>query len=85
MTRLLLFFYAIAAVFKYIANIIGSLFRSKPSQKTESMQVTRDWYGSCENCGTKTSLHTFEGKRYCAMCHARLSAEKKLAKKQKSE
>lgn len=39
------------------------------------------WYGICEKCGTKGGLHRFEGKRYCAKCHAWLSAEKKCGVK----
>lgn len=76
--KLFLLFYAIATVFKFIARMISSLFRLKPTCKTEPMQTTRDWYGICDNCGIKGGLHTFEGKRYCAKCHARLSVEKSM-------
>lgn len=85
MMKLLLLFYAIAAVVKFVSRAISSLFRWKPFQKTEPTQTTLDWCGICEKCGTKGGLHTFEGKRYCAMCHARLSAEKKYGVKQENQ
>ena len=83
--KLLLFFYAIATVFKFIAGTISSLFRLKPTCKTEPIKTTRDWYGVCDKCGVKGGLHSFEGKRYCAKCHARLSTEKKFGIKSDSE
>lgn len=82
MMKLFLLFYAIAAVFKFIARMFSSLFRRLSAKKVEPTQTTLDWYGICEKCGTKSGLHRFEGKRYCAMCHARLTAEKKYGKKQ---
>ena len=55
----------------------------KPFQrqaKVESVEtsVSRDWYGICENCGKKDGLHRFEGKKYCAKCHAKLKTAKKF-------
>ena len=85
MMKLLLFFYAIAAVFKFFAKIFSSLFRRVSARNSEPIQTTLDWCGICEKCGTKGGLHTFEGKRYCAMCNARLSAEKKYGKKQEHQ
>ncbi len=82
MTKILLLIYAIATVFKFIVTAIIRLLRPKSKSQTTTTSVSNNWYGICEKCGTKGGLHRFEGKRYCAMCHARLSAEKKYGVKQ---
>lgn len=83
--KILLIFYAIALVFKYIWNVFASLFRTifrrKKKADTLSTSASRDWYGICENCGIKGGLHRFEGKRYCAKCHARFKTEKQFGVK----
>jgi len=82
MIKIALVFYAIAGIFKFIGTAISHLFRSKEKPQITTTSVSGSWYGICEKCGTKGGLHRFEGKRYCAVCHARLTAEKKCGAKQ---
>ena len=80
MMKIFLAMYAVASILKFLGNAIGSLFR--PRRKAQpTTSISGDWYGICEKCGTKGGLHRFEGKRYCAKCHAWLSAEKKCGVK----
>lgn len=81
MMKLFLVFYAAVSVLKLFGTAISRLLRPKPNAKPATTSVSGDWYGICEKCGTKSGLHRFEGKRYCAMCHARLTAEKKCGTK----
>ena len=82
MIKIVLVLYAIAGIFKFIGTAISSLFRPKTKPQITTTSVSGTWYGICEKCGTKGGLHRFEGKRYCAVCHARLTAEKKCGAKQ---
>lgn len=82
MMKLFLFVYALIAVIKFIGNAIGSIIHRFSKPKNSPTQISRDWYGICDNCGKKDGLHRLDGKRYCAMCYARISTEKKFAAKQ---
>lgn len=82
MMKLFLFFYALFAIVKFIGNAIGNLIHRFAKAKSNTTQINRDWYGICDNCGKKDGLHRLDGKRYCAMCYARISTEKKFAAKQ---
>jgi len=78
--KILLVFLIIGEFFVMIGKAISHLFQ--PSAKSKvATSVLDSWYGICEKCGRKDGLHRFEGKEYCAMCHARLTAEKKLKAK----
>ena len=78
--KILLVFLIIGELFVTIGKAISHLFQ--PSAKSKvATSVSDSWYGICEKCGRKDGLHRFEGKKYCAMCHAKLIAEKKLKAK----
>ena len=81
MLKLFLVFYIIADFFIMIGKAISRLFQPKVKSKAIT-SVSNNWYGICEKCGKKGGLHRFEGRKYCAMCHARLTAEKKYGAKQ---
>ena len=78
--KILLVFLVVGELFVMIGTAIGHLFQPKAKSRTAT-PVSDSWYGICEKCGRKDGLHRFEGKKYCAMCHARLTAEKKLRAK----
>ena len=78
MIKIVLVVYAMLSVFKVIGNAICHLFRHGEETPIQTTSVSGNWYGICEQCGTKDGLHRFEGKRYCAKCHARLTVEKKF-------
>lgn len=82
MIKAVLVFYAVGFAFKFIGSAISHLFRPRAKSQVTTASVSGSWYGICEKCGTKGGLHRFEGKRYCAVCHARLTAEKKYGAKQ---
>lgn len=73
--KIFLVFLIIGELFVMIGEAISHLFRSKAKSRTTT-SISDSWYGICEKCGRKGGLHRFEGKKYCAMCHARLAAEK---------
>ena len=76
--KIFLLFYAIASFFRFLGKAIGCLFRKKSKAEPSTTSVSRNWYGICDACGRKDGLHRFEGKQYCAKCHARLKTEKDL-------
>ena len=82
MTKIVLALYAVVSLFKLAGSAISHLFQPKGKSQVSSTSVSGGWYGICEKCGAKGGLHQFEGKRYCAVCHARLTAEKKYGAKQ---
>lgn len=79
--KIALLFMTVAAIFKFIAGVISRAFRHFKKEKASSEPIRRDWYGNCENCGTLGGLHKFQGKRYCAACHARIKTEWDFTKK----
>lgn len=81
MTKILLVFLIIGELFVTIGKAISCLFQTKAKSKAVT-SISGSWYGICEKCGRKGGLHRFEGKKYCAMCHAKLTAEKKYGAKQ---
>ncbi|MGI5890431.1 MAG: hypothetical protein ACOX72_06365 [Sedimentibacter sp.] len=80
MTKILLVFLIIGELFVTIGKAISCLFQPKAKSKAVT-SISDSWYGICEKCGRKDGLHRFEGKKYCAMCRARLTTEKKLKAK----
>ena len=78
--KILLVFLVVEELFAMIGKAICQLFQ--PKSKIVITSVSDSWYGICEKCGRKDGLHRLEGKKYCAMCHARLTAEKKYGAKQ---
>lgn len=80
--KILLLFMAVASVFKFVARAISSVFRYFKKEKVSPEPIRRDWYGNCENCGMLGGLHRFQGKRYCAMCYARIKTEWDFSKKE---
>lgn len=64
-----------------IAKAVSGIIRFIKKDKAPSEPIRRDWYGNCENCGTLGGLHRFQGKRYCAVCYARIKTEWDFAKK----
>ena len=79
--KILLFFLIIGELLVVIGKAISRLFQPKMRSRTTT-SVSKNWYGICEKCGRKDGLQRFEGKKYCAMCHAILTAEKKYGAKQ---
>lgn len=75
--KIFLLLYGIVSVFKFIGNTIASLFRKKKKLELPSTSISLTWNTPCAKCGEKGGIHRFEGKKYCARCHARLYAEKK--------
>ena len=73
MMKLLIFLMAFGVIFKMVAYAISRLF-SLTRTKEFTEPSTSSWYGICDNCGKKSGLHRFHGKRYCAVCHATLKA-----------
>ena len=71
-------------VIKFIAGVISSAFRYFKKEKVSPEPIRRDWYGNCENCGILGGLHRLDGKRYCAMCYARIKTERDFSKKAQS-
>lgn len=78
--KILLVFLVVGELFVTIGKAISRLFQPKAKSKAAT-SISDGWYGICEKCGRKDGLHRFEGKKYCAVCHARLVAEKKLKAK----
>ena len=74
----------VAELLKVIFRAFASLFYSVKKETTTPEPLNKDWYGNCENCGKFGGLHRFQGKRYCAVCHARIKTEYDFAKKVKS-
>lgn len=68
-------------IIKSLVNYIGRLKRKSNSEN----QSINDWYGVCEKCGKTDGLHRLNGKRYCAMCHARIKTEQQFADKYNGE
>ncbi len=71
---LLLPFVLIFKLIKFLAN----------RKHKNNMSNNSNWYGICENCGKKDGLHRLNGERYCALCHAKLKAEKYALKLQEN-
>ena len=82
--KLVLIFYAIAIVFKFIFNVFKALFYSIKGafQKKKEPEIPSysilNKLGNCSKCGEKDVMKDFEGKKYCVRCYARLYAEKKM-------
>lgn len=68
--------YIVVQILLIIGFVIKKISRKKPFAHTNS--ISRDWYGTCEKCGKTDGLHRFEGAKYCAICYAKLKAEKKF-------
>ena len=84
MTKLLLLCMFVAKLLKVIFRALTSLFRSRKRATATLEPPKRDWYGNCENCGKLDGLHKFQGKRYCAMCYARIKTEYDFSKKKQN-
>ena len=69
-------------VYKFIQFLVN---RRNDKEVLDNTKSNNDWYGICDNCGKKDGLHRMNGKHYCAMCHAKLKAEKCALKMQESE
>lgn len=82
MMKFLIFLMAFYMIFNTVASAISKLFSLTKNKFTEPSSSS--WYGICDNCGKKSGLHRFHGKRYCAVCHANLKAHES-AKKQGDE
>lgn len=85
MTKLLLLVTLAAELLKPIFRAFASLFHSTRKETLTPEPLNEDWYGNCQNCGKKDGLHRFQGKRYCAVCHARIKTEYDFAKKKQVE
>lgn len=73
MMKLLIVIMAFCVILKIVVSAISRLF-SLTRKKEYTEPSTSNWYGICDNCGKKSGLHRFHGKRYCAVCHATLKA-----------
>ena len=83
--KIALLFMMMATVVKFVARAISSVFQYFKKEKVSPEPIRRDWYGNCENCGKYGGLHRFQGKRYCAVCHAQIKTEYDFAKKKQVE
>ena len=83
--KIALLFMVVATFFKFVAGVISNIFRCFKKKKVSPQSTRREWYGNCENCGALDSLHRFQGKRYCALCYARIKTEWNFAKKAQKE
>ena len=83
--KIALLFMTLATVAKFVARAMSSVCRLLKKKKASPEPIRRDWYGNCENCGRLGGLHRFQGKRYCAMCHARIKTEWDFSKKEQKD
>ncbi len=73
--------------FVLIFNLIKFFINRRASaiDKTdEEAVVSQDWYGICDHCGKKDGLHRLDGKKYCALCHAKIKTERDFSQKQQN-
>ena len=82
MIEAILVIYAVVFILKVFGHATNYLFRPRSMSQVSGTSVSGNWYGICEKCGTKGGLHRFDGKRYCAVCHAQLTAEKNCGTKE---
>jgi len=78
-------------IIKSIYNLIQHFIDKKEAKKSKEYwqpfyeKRRQEWYGTCANCGKEGGLHRFQGKKYCAICHARIKTEYNLSKKSQGE
>ncbi len=84
---LTLVYFIIKTVYELIQHFADKRYAEKRRKEWQPFYEKRhqEWYGICENCGTKGGLHRFHGKKYCANCHARIKIEHDLSKKSQGE
>ncbi len=84
---LTLVYFIIKTVYELIQHFADKRYAEKRRKEWQPFYEKRhqEWYGICENCGTKDGLHRFHGKKYCANCHARIKTEHDLSKKSQGE
>lgn len=84
---LTLVYFIIKTVYELIQHFADKRYSEKRRKEWQPFYEKRhqEWYGICENCGTKGGLHRFHGKKYCANCHARIKTEHDLSKKSQGE
>ena len=84
---LTLVYFIIKTVYELIQHFADKRYSEKRRKEWQPFYEKRhqEWYGICENCGTKGGLHRFHGKKYCANCHARIKTQYDLSKKSQGE
>ena len=84
MIKVALVFVIIGEFVLFVAKAVSWIFQRLTKKDAAPEPTRRDWYGNCENCGKLDSLHKFQGKRYCAMCYARIKTEYDFSKKKQN-
>ena len=85
MIKVAIVFVIIGEFVLFIAKAVSWIFQRLTKKDAAPEPPRRDWYGNCENCGKLGGLHRFQGKRYCAVCHARIKTDYDFAKKKHVE
>ena len=75
----------IGEILLVIAKAVSGIVQFLKRKEEPERPPLRDWYGYCEKCGKLDGLHRFQGKKYCAWCHARIKTESDLAKKKQKD
>ena len=70
-------FVVVLFAFGAIVSLICWIRNKNKELDLPSTSISLNWKNPCANCGEKGGTHRFEGKKYCARCHAKLYAEKK--------
>lgn len=80
-------YFIIKTVYELIQHFADKRYAEKRKKELQPFYEKRrqEWYGICENCGTKGGLHRFHGKKYCANCHARIKTQYDLSKESQGE
>lgn len=80
-------YFIIKTVYELIQHFADKRYAEKRKKDLQPFYEKRrqEWYGICENCGTKGGLHRFHGKKYCANCHARIKTQYDLSKESQGE
>ena len=82
--KFLLCIVVVGEILTMILKALSKISLTYNRKETSASQARRDWYGVCDNCGKTDGLHRLDGKRYCAMCHAKIKTERDFAKKQQN-
>ena len=85
MIKVALVFVIIGEFVLFIVKAVSWIFQRLMKKDAAPEPTRRDWYGTCESCGKRDGLHSFQGKRYCAMCHARIKSEYDFTKEIQTE
>ena len=80
-------YFIIKTVYELIQHFADKRYAEKRKKELQPFYEKRrqEWYGICENRGTKGGLHRFHGKKYCANCHARIKTQYDLSKESQGE